>query len=72
MEISVLTGVLLLILVVDAWLIASLWKSQTDLSIRLAWAALIILLPVIGWIIWARFGPRGMRRPPSSQEHAKG
>jgi hypothetical protein len=73
MEISVLTFVLvILVLVVDVWLIANLWKSQKKQQVKLGWAALIVLLPVIGWIIWARFGPRGMTSPPSSSEHAKG
>lgn len=73
MEISVLTVILVvLILAVDAWLIASLWKSQKSQQVKLGWAALIILLPVVGWVIWARFGPRGMDKPPSSSEHAKG
>ncbi len=72
MEISVLTGVLLvLIVVVDIWLIASVWKSQKSQQVKLGWAAFIVLLPVVGWIIWARFGPRGMK-PPTSPEHAKG
>lgn len=73
MEIPILTVVLLaLILIVDLWLITSVWKSQKNQGVKLGWTAVIVLLPVIGWILWARLGPRGIAKPPSSSEHAQG
>lgn len=71
MEPLLLGITLVIILLVDFWLAANILKSDKPANTRYGWIALIFLLPVIGWIIWARLGPRGMAKAPESPEHSK-
>lgn len=57
--------------IVDLLLVAAVYKSPKSPGTKFAWAALVILLPVIGWAIWGRWGPRGLAQAPSSPEHSK-
>lgn len=73
MELGIfLTLGLIIVVFVDIWLIINTFKSDKPHQTKLVWAAVLILLPVIGWIIWARIGPRGVARGPSSPEHPSG
>jgi succinate dehydrogenase/fumarate reductase cytochrome b subunit len=49
----------LVILALDIWAILSVIKSSASLGVKLVWIVLIVILPVLGLIIWALFGPRG-------------
>lgn len=49
----------LVILALDIWAILSVIKSSASLGVKLVWIVLILILPVLGLIIWALFGPRG-------------
>jgi hypothetical protein len=60
------------VLLLDAWAITSVWHTTKSSSTKLGWAALIIVLPVIGLAIWGIAGPRGVAQPPTSKEHSKG
>lgn len=72
MEPLLLIGItLVIILLVDLWLAANIIKSDKPSQTRYGWIALIFLVPVVGWIIWARMGPRGMAKEPASPEHSK-
>ncbi|UAW97760.1 PLDc_N domain-containing protein [Halopseudomonas nanhaiensis] len=62
----------LLIICIDLWLITSISKSGKSQQAKVGWALVVVLLPVIGWILWGRFGPRGMAQVPESPEHSKG
>lgn len=62
----------LLVICIDLWLITSVAKSGKSQQTKVGWALVIVLLPVIGWILWGRFGPRGMAKTPDSPEHSKG
>ena len=62
----------LLIICIDLWLLTSISKSRKSQQAKVGWALIIVLLPVIGWILWGRFGPRGMAKTPDSPEHSKG
>ena len=45
-----------------------------DLAIkatRLRWSLVVVLLPLLGWILWARLAPRGLAYAPSSPEGQK-
>ena len=73
-ETFMLIGVLLLgasVAVVDMILVAAICKSDKSASNKVAWTALVVLLPVIGWAIWGRYGPRGLGQEPSSPEQSK-
>lgn len=73
MEITLFsTAMVLIILLVDAWIVYSVFRSNKSGSVKAAWAALVFIVPVIGWAIWGVAGPRGIVRAPSSPEHSKG
>ncbi|WP_341962674.1 PLD nuclease N-terminal domain-containing protein [Pseudomonas sp. RC10] len=63
-------GVILLL--IDLWAIASVWRTTKSSSTKLGWAVVIVVLPVIGLAIWGIAGPRGVAQPPTSKEHSKG
>lgn len=55
--VSYLVG--LLVLGLDIWAILNVIKSNTDDTMKIVWALLILVLPILGLIIWAIAGPRG-------------
>ena len=61
-----------IILALDAWLINSVWRSTKSSGTKMAWAILILVLPVIGAAIWGVAGPRGVAEAPTSPDHSKG
>jgi hypothetical protein len=61
-----------IILVIDLWAIASVWRSTKAAGTKLGWAILILVFPIIGFTIWGIAGPRGIVEPPTSDEHSKG
>jgi hypothetical protein len=66
------TGVAIIILLVDLWAIASVWRSTKSSGAKLGWTVLILIFPVVGLVIWGIAGPRGVANPPTSDEHSKG
>ncbi|MFJ5300908.1 PLD nuclease N-terminal domain-containing protein [Pseudomonas sp. NPDC088368] len=65
-------GVAILLLLVDMWALASIWRTTKSSGTKFGWAVLILALPVIGLAIWGIAGPRGVAEPPTSKEHSKG
>lgn len=65
-------ALLVLLLLVDAWAINSVLRSDSSASRKLGWSLLILLLllPVLGLVLWGWTGPRGLR-PVTSPEHSK-
>ncbi|MCF7533595.1 PLD nuclease N-terminal domain-containing protein [Pseudomonas petrae] len=61
-----------IILLVDVWAIASVWRSTKSSGTKIGWAVLIFIFPVIGVAIWGIAGPRGIAEAPTSKEHSKG
>ncbi|WP_252273027.1 PLDc N-terminal domain-containing protein [Pseudomonas subflava] len=60
---SLLSGLSsLVILALDIWAILNVVKSDAETGKKVLWVLLIVLLPVVGLIIWALFGPRGNLR----------
>jgi len=50
-----------LVLILDIWAIISIFTSTANASRKILWMAIIIILPVLGFIIWYLTGPRGAR-----------
>ena len=50
----------LIILALDIWAILNVIKSGSEVGSKVLWILLIALLPVVGLVIWAIAGPRGM------------
>ena len=48
----------LLLLVANIWAFINILGSPAPTSVKLVWAIMIILVPLIGFIIWYFAGPR--------------
>lgn len=48
----------LIVLIVDIWAIVKTVQSGESTGTKVLWIVLILLLPVLGVVIWALFGPR--------------
>ncbi|QEY70814.1 PLDc N-terminal domain-containing protein [Pseudomonas denitrificans (nom. rej.)] len=58
---STLSGLIsLIIFALDIWAIINVVKSNAEMSMKIIWILVIVILPVLGLIIWAVAGPRGM------------
>lgn len=49
----------LLLLVLDVYAIVKTVQSPAGTGAKVLWIVLIILLPLLGFLIWLLFGPRG-------------
>jgi hypothetical protein len=49
----------LVILVLDVYAIVKTVGSNAGTGAKVLWIVLILLLPVLGLILWALFGPKG-------------
>lgn len=57
---STLSGLIsLVIFALDIWAIINVVRSDADMSMKIIWILVIVILPVLGLIIWAIAGPRG-------------
>ena len=65
-------GITAILLLLDLWVLNSVWRSDNTSGSKAMWSALVILLPFIGLAVWAIAGPRGVTKGPSSPEHSKG
>lgn len=61
-----------IILLLDLWVMVSIFRSDKTVGIKAAWAIGLIIFPVLGLIVWGVAGPRGIREGPTSAEHSKG
>lgn len=74
MELTILTwSVVSISLLIDLWIINSVWRSSKSAAVKMGWTLLVFVLPVIGWAVWGVRGPRGgVAHALSSPEHSKG
>jgi len=63
-----------IILLVDLWVMVSVFRSDKSDAVKVLWALILLVLPVVGLAIWGVAGPRGIKRGtgPTSPEHSKG
>jgi len=53
-------GVLgLIVLIADVWAIVKTVQSSASTGGKVVWIVLILILPLLGFLIWLLFGPRG-------------
>lgn len=50
-----------IIFVLDLWAIIHVISSHRSVTNKVFWVVVIILLPILGFILWAIFGPRAAR-----------
>jgi hypothetical protein len=73
METSIFwTASAVIVLLLDIWALASVWRSTKSSGTKIGWTALIFILPLVGLAIWGIAGPRGVAIPPTSDSHSKG
>jgi len=48
----------LVILILDIWAIVSVINSGRDNGTKVLWIALIVILPLIGFVAWLLAGPK--------------
>ncbi|AZF52623.1 hypothetical protein C4J85_2138 [Pseudomonas sp. R4-34-07] len=65
-------GLMIILLLLDLWILNSVWRSENSSGSKAGWTAVVVLLPFLGAVIWAVYGPRGVTKGPSSPEHSKG
>ena len=53
----------ILLLVADAWALLNVARSGASAPAKLLWAALILLLPLLGLLAWLVMGPRAAAHP---------
>lgn len=57
LEIGGLFG--LIILILDVYAIVKILGSNATTGSKVLWIVVILLLPVLGLVLWALFGPKG-------------
>ncbi|MDE2149479.1 MAG: PLDc N-terminal domain-containing protein [Gammaproteobacteria bacterium] len=51
----------LLVLIADVYAIVLTGQSSATTGVKVVWIVVIIVLPVLGFILWLLFGPKGHR-----------
>ena len=49
----------LLVLIADVWAIVKTVQSRASTGAKVLWIVVILLLPILGFILWLIFGPKG-------------
>ena len=49
----------LIVLILDVYAIVKVLGSNAGTGAKVGWTVLILLLPVLGFLIWLLFGPKG-------------
>jgi len=49
----------LLLLVADIWAIVKTVQSGASTGAKVFWIVLILILPLLGFLVWLLFGPKG-------------
>ena len=49
----------LLVLIADVWAIVKTVQSKASTGAKVLWIVVILLLPILGFILWLVFGPKG-------------
>ena len=48
----------LIILILDIWAIIKTFNSSASAGTKAVWIAVILVLPVLGFLLWLIFGPK--------------
>ena len=65
-------GLVTVLILLDLWIINSVWRSDCASGRKAGWTAIVVLLPFLGAAVSGIAGPRGLTKGPSSAEHSKG
>ncbi len=59
MDINVGGPLGLIVLIFDVWAIISIVQSSAQTGAKVIWVVAVLVLPVVGFILWWFFGPKG-------------
>lgn len=62
----------LIVLLLDLWVLNSVWRSTQNNGRKIFWTLIIFILPIVGLVVWGLMGPRGLAESPTSDTHSKG
>lgn len=48
-----------IVLVLDVWAIIRTVQSGASTGFKVIWVVVILMLPVLGFLLWLLFGPKG-------------
>ncbi|MDN5793967.1 MAG: PLD nuclease N-terminal domain-containing protein [Brevibacterium aurantiacum] len=65
------TAILLVVIGLAVWSLVSLARSRVDGPTKLAWAVLIIALPILGSLVWLDYRRRSLAQRKRSDELAQ-
>lgn len=51
----------LIVFALDVWAIASIFNTKIETPQKVLWIALVLFLPIIGFLIWYFAGPKPTR-----------
>ena len=51
----------LIVLALDVWAIINVVQGSGDMAKKVGWTVLILVLPLLGFIVWALAGPRARK-----------
>ncbi len=51
----------LIVLAADIWAIINVFQSRASNGAKVLWILIILILPVLGFLAWLFFGPRGSK-----------
>ena len=51
----------LIVLAADIWAIINVFQSRASNGAKVLWIVIILLLPILGFLAWLLFGPRGSK-----------
>jgi hypothetical protein len=52
----------IILLALDIWALINVLQSSADVPKKVGWVLLIVVLPLLGFIIWAFAGPRTRKK----------
>lgn len=51
----------LIVLIADIWAIINVVQSGASTGSKVVWVLVILILPLLGFLAWLLFGPRGSK-----------
>lgn len=65
-------GLAVILLLLELWAINSVLRSGSGWETKGLWVVVLIFMPLLGLLLWAFFGPKGVNRATHATEHGKG
>lgn len=65
-------GLAVILVLLELWAINSVLRSGSGWETKGLWLVVLIFMPLLGLILWALFGPKGVNRTTHATEHGKG